>query len=105
MKFEKGHKKKGGRKAGTPNKVGRDQKALMEKILCELDKTIIGDIDMMRSKDRVKLWVTLQAYVLPKLKPVAQEKEPIEHKPFVIQFVDMEGEVVAPYTDESQIPD
>jgi hypothetical protein len=91
MKFEKGHKKKGGRKKGTPNKIGREHQALMQKILCELDKTIIEDIDMMRSKDRVKLWVTLQAYVLPKLKPVGEEKEQEDFKPITIRFVDAEG--------------
>jgi hypothetical protein len=91
MKFEKGHEKKGGRKAGTPNKIGRQHQALMQKILCELDKTIINDIDMMRSKDRVKLWVTLQGYVLPKLKPLPPPVEQADFKPITIKFVEANG--------------
>ncbi|MHA2097036.1 MAG: hypothetical protein ACW98F_20710, partial [Candidatus Hodarchaeales archaeon] len=91
MKFEKGHKKKGGRKKGTPNKINRKHQELMERILGELDKTIIEDIELMRAKDRIKLWVDLQAYVLPKLKPVGEEKEQEDFKPITIRFVDAEG--------------
>lgn len=47
-KFQKGHAKAGGRKAGTPNKVAADIKALAGK---HGEEVIAGFIEMFRKSD------------------------------------------------------
>jgi len=59
--------KTGGRKAGSTNKVTREQKERVEFVLSLLDSTLEKDIKEIGAVERVKLWNSLQEFIRPKL--------------------------------------
>ena len=86
-KFQEGNS---GRPKGSKNKKTQKDKERIQKVLRELDKTIIKDLRNLSSKSRVTLWLSLQAYVLAKPKPI-EDKEEEEHKDIEIVFINADG--------------
>ena len=70
-KFEKGNKKGRGRPKGSQNKKTLESKARVEKVLSMIDETIEEDIGELTASERVKTYVALLEYQLPKLQRVA----------------------------------
>ena len=66
MKFEKGHEKKGGRQAGTPNKASADLKGRIAALMDEQFDAIAADLELLEPKDRVTAYLKFLDYVLPK---------------------------------------
>lgn len=66
MKFEKGHKKAGGRKAGTPNKATTDIKTKIAALIDTRFDAISDDLEQLDPKDRVAAYLKFMEYVLPK---------------------------------------
>ncbi|WP_420154867.1 hypothetical protein [Siphonobacter sp.] len=66
MKFQKGHEKRGGRQAGTPNKATTDIKARIKAFIDEKFDSITDSLEMMDPKDRVGAYLKLLEYILPK---------------------------------------
>ncbi len=66
MKFEKGHEKKGGRKAGTPNKATADIKAMIVTFVSENFEAIAADIQDLEPKDRVNAFLKFLEYTVAK---------------------------------------
>lgn len=66
MPFEKGHKRIGGRKKGTPNAVTANvQKGIAEIVNGNID-TLREDLKAMTPKDRVDAIAKLLPYVVPR---------------------------------------
>jgi len=67
MAFTQGHKLATGRPKGSQNKTTAETKAFLARISNKLGERIEEDLDMMEPKDRVKIWLELQEYLIPKL--------------------------------------
>ena len=80
-------KKTGGRKKGTANKKTTENKDRINRILGYIDdKYLIEDIDNLSSSERVKTYVSLMEYVVPKL--ARREHTGANNEPFKIVLVD-----------------
>ena len=80
-------KKTGGRKKGTANKKTAENKDRVNKILGYIDEQyLIEDIDNLSSSERVKTYVSLMEYVMPKL--ARREHTGKDNEPFKILLVD-----------------
>ena len=66
MKYEKGHEKKGGRQAGTPNKASADLKGRIAALMDEQFDAIAADLELLEPKDRVTAYLKFLEYILPK---------------------------------------
>jgi hypothetical protein len=65
--FTKGNKLSSGRPAGSPNKTTTRTKEFISNISAELETTILDDLQELQPLDRVKIWLSLQEYLIPKL--------------------------------------
>jgi hypothetical protein len=68
--FKKGQTKKGGRKAGTPNKANQQIKESFKLLIENNLNTLQNDLDSLAPKDRLRMIIDLSAYVIPKLKSI-----------------------------------
>lgn len=80
MKFDKGHQKLGGRKAGTPNKASL--KLLDQLIAKELNPVdeIIKLLEQVGPNKKLDVWMKLLSYCYPTLKAIelsGNSEEPI----------------------------
>lgn len=67
MPFEPGNNLSKGRPKGAINKTTSETKAFLARISNKLGERIEEDLDLMEPKDRVKIWLELQEYLIPKL--------------------------------------
>ena len=67
MAFEKGNKHGKGRPPGTPNKSTAQIKDYLQTVSEYLETELMSDIDVLNPIERVKLWLSIQEYLLPKL--------------------------------------
>lgn len=67
MGFEKGNTHGKGRPAGSQNKTTAQAKEMIQKISSELEQTLTADLQNLEPIERVKLWLSLQEYLTPKL--------------------------------------
>jgi hypothetical protein len=67
MGFTKGNNYGKGRPKNSPNKTTAQVKEIISKVTDELEKTLFNDISELQATDRVKLWLSLQEYLAPKL--------------------------------------
>ncbi|WP_222982973.1 hypothetical protein [Flagellimonas meishanensis] len=75
MPFEKGHKKIGGRKKGTPNRYSDEMRFVLKNIFSdELDK-LPELLNKLSTEKRIEAIIKLAPFVLPKIKPVSMEKD------------------------------
>lgn len=73
MKFDKGHKKVGGKEKGTPNKATKDQRELITKIIDNNIENIQDWIDEVASTDKKRAFdmvKDLMEFSIPKLKSI-----------------------------------
>ena len=68
MPFEPNHEKRGGRKAGTPNKNTADIKTRIAALVDDQFDTISADLELLEPKDRVAAYMKLLEYVTPKMR-------------------------------------
>jgi hypothetical protein len=66
MQFEKGHPKRGGRQAGTPNRNTADLKSRIGALLDSQFDTVVSDLEQLEPKDRVTAYLKFLEYALPK---------------------------------------
>ena len=72
MPFQKGHKKIGGRKAETPNKVKKDLRTRISMFLEDnFDEAINTWKCIKEPKEKVKLYVDLMKFGIPTLQAVS----------------------------------
>ena len=70
MKFEKGHKKVGGKQSGTPNKATKDIKEAYRQLIERNLDNLTGWLETIAAKDpekAIRILNDLSEYVIPKL--------------------------------------
>ena len=68
MPFKKKNKESKGRPKGGKNKKTTENKERINKVLSYIDdKYLIEDIDNLTSSERVKTYISLMEYIIPKL--------------------------------------
>ena len=67
MPFQQGNNLSKGRPNGAVNKTTAETKAFLTRISNKLGEKVEEDLEMMEPKDRVKIWLELQEYLIPKL--------------------------------------
>jgi hypothetical protein len=70
----------GGRKTGSYNKITLEQKERVEWVLGLLDETLEESISMLKPKEKVDLWLSLQEYIRPKLQRMNVDISPAEDR-------------------------
>lgn len=94
--FTTGNKYGTGRPAGSPNKTTAKTKEYLLAISAELENTLLDDLQELQPLDRVKIWLSLQEYLLPKLSRQQTENADSDNKvEFTINVVD--GKEKTPY--------
>ena len=72
MPFQKGHKKIGGRKSDTPNKVKKDLRTRISMFLEDnFDEAMEAWKGLTDGKEKVKLYIDLMKFGLPTLQAVS----------------------------------
>ena len=90
MAFTKGNNFGKGRPKNSPNKTTAQTTEIISKVTEEIEKNSISDIAELQPTDRVKLWLSLQEYLAPKL-----SRQQIEENNLTIE--------VAPSPDYSKL--
>jgi len=67
MAFEKGNKLGNGRPKGSLNKTTSQIKDYLQTVSEYLETELMSDIDVLNPIERVKLWLSIQEYLIPKL--------------------------------------
>jgi len=91
-KFTSETGKAGGTKSsrkGIKDKFGRESMERINKVLDQLEETIDVDVNSLPKSQRVKLWLDLQEYTIPKLQRTEIKGE-ITSGPKQIIFKDFE---------------
>lgn len=81
-------KKYGGRKAGTPNRLTNELRALLKNILHQEIEMLTDHLNKLEPKDRLELLVKLLPYAIPKVEPESDgdpKPDVTNFKPFIIQ--------------------
>ncbi len=72
MPFQKGHKKTGGRKPNTPNRVKKDLRARISMFLEDnFDEAVDAWKSIQEPKEKIKLYVDLMKFGVPTLQAVS----------------------------------
>jgi hypothetical protein len=79
MSFTPNNKNGKGRPKGSPNKVTSTAKELINSINDQLKDNILEDIKSLEPYERVKVWLQLQDYLVPKVQRIISET--IEEEP------------------------
>lgn len=67
MPFEKGNKHGKGRPKGSQNKTTVQMKEFLMSVSEHLEEGLLDDLQELQPIDRIKVWLSLQEYLLPKL--------------------------------------
>jgi hypothetical protein len=86
-KFNTGNKAGRGRPPGSPNKVTATAKEFLQMLSDELRDTILNDLSQLEPLDRVKVFIQLQEFLLPKLARVQNIDQTLEKEPLEIKII------------------
>ena len=67
MSFKKGNKYGTGRPKGSLNKTTAQMKEYLQTVSEHLEGELLSDIDVLSPSERVKLWIQIQEFFIPKL--------------------------------------
>jgi len=67
MAFEKGNKHSHGRPKGSQNKTTAQIKDFLQSVSEHIETDLMSDIEVLTPIERVKLWLSIQEYLIPKL--------------------------------------
>ncbi|MHA7864878.1 hypothetical protein [Flagellimonas marinaquae] len=73
MPFEKGHRKIGGRKKGTPNRYAEDLRNILKNIVYDELENIPDILDQLPPEKRIDVFLKLAPFVLPKVNSVVMD--------------------------------
>lgn len=85
-KFENNNKAGRGRPKGSPNKITATAKEFLQMLSDELRETVLEDVSVLEPLERVKVFIQLQEFLIPKLARV-QTIEAEENKTLEIKIV------------------
>jgi hypothetical protein len=95
-KFNTGNRAGKGRPKGSPNKVTATAKEFLQMLSDELRETILNDISQLEPLDRVKVFIQLQEFLIPKL--ARKQIEPIGEDNKIEYIINVvEGKERLPY--------
>ena len=99
--FRKGHNKKGGRKKGTPNKATSSIKERIKFFVDNNFEMIENDIRELEPSERIRFYLKLMEFVLPKQKHMDIDA------PNNLECINVvfKSAGIPPVTSESQIED
>ena len=80
-----------GRPKGAGNKLTSDRKERIAEVLAKLEESLMDDIETMKPKEKIELWVDLQEFIQPKLQRVAVDLGPTEEGISKITFEVIRG--------------
>ena len=80
-----------GRPKGAGNKLTSDRKERIAEVLAKLEESLLDDIETMKPKEKIQLWVDLQEFIQPKLQRVAVDLGPAEEGISKITFEVIKG--------------
>jgi len=80
-----------GRPKGAGNKLTSDRKERIAEVLAKLEESLMDDIETMKPKEKIELWVDLQEFIQPKLQRVALDVGSEEEKVSKITFEVIRG--------------
>lgn len=93
--FKKGNKLGTGRPQGMQNKITKTRKEIIENYCSHIESDLIADIDCLTPFERVKLWLSLQEYLIPKLNKDSLELS--NNEPAIININVIDGDTMQPY--------
>ena len=96
--FAKGH---GEKPRGALNKITLEQKERVEWVLELLDETLEENIAMLKPKEKVDLWLSLQEYIRPKLQWMNVDLGPAQDKLTKVTFEVINSSVLPEGTGNS----
>jgi hypothetical protein len=98
-KFEISNRAGKGRPKGSPNKVTATAKEFLQMLSDELRETILNDISQLEPLDRVKVFIQLQEFLIPKL--ARKQIEPIGEDNKIEYIINVvEGKERLPYNPD-----
>ena len=71
MPFEQGHKKKGGRTKGIPNRLTKEMRSVLKEVVYNELNDIQDTLKSLTPKERLDIILKLIPYVVPKVKTVS----------------------------------
>ena len=80
-----------GRPKGAGNKLTSDRKERIAEVFAKLEESLMDDIETMKPKEKIELWVDLQEFIQPKLQRVALDVGSEEEKVSKITFEVIRG--------------
>jgi hypothetical protein len=80
-----------GRPKGAANKLSSDRKVRIAEVLAKLEESLLQDLETMKPKEKIQLWVDLQEFIQPKLQRVAVDVAPAEEGISKITFEVVHG--------------
>jgi hypothetical protein len=102
-KFEKGNKESKGRPKGATNKTTADNRERVNNVLSWLhEEHLYADLKETSGSERIKTYIALMEYSLPKLQRIAHEGG--TNAPIQVELV-FDSTGVKPITSESDIKD
>ena len=75
MKFQKGNTYGQGRPKGSPNKATSKAREFLQSVSDELAVNLLDDLKDVQPLERIKVWLSLQEYLLPKLSRLEMKDE------------------------------
>ena len=98
-KFEISNRAGKGRPKGSPNKVTATAKEFLQMLSDELRETILNDLSQLEPLDRVKVFIQLQEFLIPKL--ARKQIEPIGEDNKIEYIINVvEGKERLPYNPD-----
>lgn len=86
-KFEIKNKAGRGRPPGSPNKITATTKEFLQMLSEELRETILEDIAVLEPIDRVKVFIQLQEFLIPKLARIQDLENSKGEEPLNINII------------------
>jgi hypothetical protein len=98
-KFEISNRAGKGRPKGSPNKVTATAKEFLQMLSDELRETILNDLSQLEPLERVKVFIQLQEFLIPKL--ARKQIEPIGEDNKIEYIINVvEGKERLPYNPD-----